>query len=190
LDWSGTNYAGDGAIYCSADAGVTWTRTGAPSNAWSSVASSADGTKLAALTLSYWSGGAGAGEAYISTDSGATWALGGPLPAEEAWCALASSADGNNIVAVGHDLICTLRDPAPSPPPPSPPGLQIERLGTDFRLSWLVSSTSFVLQQSPHLHAPGWSDVTTPATLDFTNLHYVVTLPPSLDNRFYRLKQQ
>src|SRR5207247_763494 len=33
-------------IYTSADPGVTWTQTSAPNNYWSSVASSADGTKL------------------------------------------------------------------------------------------------------------------------------------------------
>src|SRR5213082_4248806 len=32
----------------------TWTRTSAPSNPWSSVASSADGTKLVAAGADYW----------------------------------------------------------------------------------------------------------------------------------------
>src|SRR3989442_2289024 len=42
-------------IYTSADSGMTWTQTSAPTNTtiWSSVASSADGTKLAAAGSSF-----------------------------------------------------------------------------------------------------------------------------------------
>ncbi|MCX6926911.1 MAG: hypothetical protein NT154_27445, partial [Verrucomicrobia bacterium] len=36
-------------IYRSIDAGLTWVQTGAPSNNWASVASSADGAKLVAV---------------------------------------------------------------------------------------------------------------------------------------------
>ena len=118
-----TNYAGDGAIYRSADAGSTWTRTSAPSNGWSCVASSADGNKLVALTLSGFSGGEGVGEVYVSTNSGVTWAPPGLLPAAGWWFAIASSADGSNIVVVGGSQICTLRSPAPVPP--LPPALQL-----------------------------------------------------------------
>jgi hypothetical protein len=57
-------------------------------------------------------------------------------------------------------------------------------------LSWLVPSTSFVLQQSFDLSSPNWTDTPTAPTLDFTNLHYEVTVSPSLGSRFYRLKQQ
>src|SRR5262245_55536831 len=41
-----------------------WTQTSVPSTNWSSIASSADGTRLVAV---------GSGGVYISPDSGATW---------------------------------------------------------------------------------------------------------------------
>jgi hypothetical protein len=63
-------------------------------------------------------------------------------------------------------------------------------LGDSLDISWIVPSTSFVLQQSSDLTATNWTDVPTPPALNFTNLHYEVTASPSLGNRFYRLKQQ
>jgi photosystem II stability/assembly factor-like uncharacterized protein len=68
----------------------SWTQTSAPGENWESVASSADGTKLAAVV---WSGGI-----WTSTNSGATWtqtsAPGGN------WNSIASSADGTKLAAV------------------------------------------------------------------------------------------
>jgi len=101
--WNGTNwsYMGDGAIYSSLDAGATWTRTSAPSNNWTCVASSADGTKLMALAGlqqmevdSHF----GDGLIYCSLDSGATWTR-TSAPTND-WRSVASSADGRKWVAV------------------------------------------------------------------------------------------
>ena len=86
----------DGLIYTSPDSGVTWTQTSAPSNSWSSVASSPDGTKLVAV-ISYDRSGSG-GPIYTSTDSGATWTQSSALP--HRWASVASSADGTKLVAV------------------------------------------------------------------------------------------
>src|SRR5438034_130406 len=61
--------APSGRIYTSADSGSTWTATTAPNIDWTSVASSADGTKLAALPYT----GGGASPVYASADSGANW---------------------------------------------------------------------------------------------------------------------
>src|ERR1035437_10720298 len=75
----------------------TWTQTSAPTNVWSSIACSADGTKLFAC------GGGGiflgrAGPVYISSDGGATWTpTGAP---SNYWASIASSADGTKLVAV------------------------------------------------------------------------------------------
>jgi hypothetical protein len=41
------------SIYTSSDAGVTWTVSDAPANAWEWVASSADGSRLAAVANAY-----------------------------------------------------------------------------------------------------------------------------------------
>ena len=64
-------------IYTSADLGMTWTQTSAPTNTtiWSSVASSANGTKLAAVGQSFDFNTAErtGGQIYTSADSGMTW---------------------------------------------------------------------------------------------------------------------
>lgn len=82
------NYIG-APIYTSTNWGVTWTQTSAPSNFWSAVASSADGTKLAA---------AASGDGiYTSVNSGTTWTETAAPTGN--WSALASSADGVKLVA-------------------------------------------------------------------------------------------
>jgi hypothetical protein len=71
-------------------AGATWTaQAGAGSRGWQSIASSADGTKLAALV--------NAGKVYTSTDSGVTWT---ERNANQNWSQIVSSADGVNLAAV------------------------------------------------------------------------------------------
>jgi hypothetical protein len=56
------------------------------------------------------------------------------------------------------------------------------------RLSWLVPSSRFVLQQSPDLDPTSWLDVPDVKVLDCTILHYRVTLTPSSNPSYYRLK--
>jgi hypothetical protein len=68
---------------------ASWQQTGAPNESWSSVASSADGSRLVA---------AANGPIYTSTDSGATWQqTSAPFTN---WVAVASSGDGTKLVAV------------------------------------------------------------------------------------------
>ena len=45
---------GDGSIYTSTNSGATWTRTSAPTNDWTAVASSADGTRLVGRRGTAW----------------------------------------------------------------------------------------------------------------------------------------
>src|SRR5271170_4579508 len=82
--WSGLNSA----------LAQTWTQTSAPTNLWTCVASSADGSKLAA--------GEGNnnfyGLIYVSTNSGLTW-IQTSAPSNY-WTSIASSADGNTLYAV------------------------------------------------------------------------------------------
>src|SRR5689334_20812333 len=68
----------------------TWTQTSAPSQDWRGIASSADGSKLAATV---WSG-----LIYISTNSGATWEP-SSAPSQQ-WAGVASSANGNQLIAL------------------------------------------------------------------------------------------
>jgi hypothetical protein len=79
-----------GCIYTSADSGATWTQRQCGQQ-WTGLASSSDGTKLAACG---WNGGV-----YTSTDSGATWTLRTNATYSTG---IASSADGTKLVVVGN----------------------------------------------------------------------------------------
>jgi hypothetical protein len=70
-----------------------WELTGAASNHWQSIASSADGTQLVA--------GCSDGSIYISTNSGTTWIQNTNAP-DELWSSIASSADGTKLVAAAY----------------------------------------------------------------------------------------
>ena len=78
-----------GLVWTSADAGATWTMRTAPGDApWSSIASSADGTKLAAVGVgtSIWTSG----------DSGVTWVA---RDSVRSWDSVTMSADGSRVAA-------------------------------------------------------------------------------------------
>jgi photosystem II stability/assembly factor-like uncharacterized protein len=75
-----------------------WTPTSAPSNYWTGIRSSADGTKLAAC-FGYAGGGV-----YISMNTGSSWTKVSPPYVPNPWqygagmACIASSADGNTLV--------------------------------------------------------------------------------------------
>jgi hypothetical protein len=70
-------------------AGVTWTARES-SRSWYAIASSADGTKLAAVVYG--------GQIYTSTDSGVTWTA--QASGSRTWTSIASSEDGTKLAAV------------------------------------------------------------------------------------------
>jgi hypothetical protein len=88
-----------GGIYTSTNSGMTWSETLAPSNTWSCVASSADGTILAAAILG---SSLPRVPVYVSTNSGATWAP-TACPPNMQCTAIASSADGRELIVGGFD---------------------------------------------------------------------------------------
>jgi len=88
--------ADDDYIYTSSDGGATWVaQTNSGQRHWSSITSSADGTKLAATTWNWDSSGS---YLYTSVDSGLTWteqsAAGG-----RHWQSIISSPDGTKLAA-------------------------------------------------------------------------------------------
>jgi photosystem II stability/assembly factor-like uncharacterized protein len=96
------------AFWCGANSAFaqTWTQTGASTNfIWTAVASSADGTKLAAAASA---GGIGI---WVSTNSGATWTKTSASTNND-WSWVASSADGTKLVAMDgyYGVICTSAD--------------------------------------------------------------------------------
>ena len=73
----------------------SWALAGAAGLNWNSIASSADGNRLAAVAAAVTSGSGGI---FISTDSGATW-TGSNGDSSSPWRSIASSADGTRLVA-------------------------------------------------------------------------------------------
>ena len=154
-------------IFSSTDSGTTWTQANAP-NGSCFMASSADGTKLIAA---YNNGGV-----YTSTNSGCTW-ISNNAPITS-WTSVASSADGNKMVAVGGDLIYSTQiTPAPT--------LNITPTNGNLMLSWIIPSTNFVLLQSCDLQS--WTAMTNQPVLNLTNLQNQVVLSSPNSNCFYRL---
>jgi hypothetical protein len=97
--WSNDNttFLGGSSIYRSLDSGATWAQTSAPSDVWSSIATSADGTKLAAVASADAAGSNGLGPIYVSADSGTTWTR--TSAPSYAWSTVAISANGTKLVA-------------------------------------------------------------------------------------------
>jgi hypothetical protein len=164
-------------IYISTNSGTTWTQTSAPSNYWTSVASSADGSKLMAAAGFYTP----TGPILTSTNFGVTWTTNN-VPFQN-WAAVTMSADGNKLVGATGDypsgpIYTSYSAPAPQ--------LNITPSSSNLALSWTVPSTNFVMQQSSDLFV--WKDLTNTPVLNLTNLQNEVVLPSPGGNAFYRLK--
>lgn len=79
-----------GSVYTSSNFGATWETNNLPGLSWTCVASSADGSRLAAAAVF--------GGIYVSTNYGSGWT---PTQAPTSnWWAVASSADGTKLAAV------------------------------------------------------------------------------------------
>jgi hypothetical protein len=84
-----------GAIYTSADGGTTWTeQLGAPSIEWRGITMSPNGQLLTAVAIG--------GRIYTSDDFGVTWTASPGDPTDRDWYRVASSDDGQTIVAAEH----------------------------------------------------------------------------------------
>ena len=160
-----------GHIYSSTDSGVTWVWSYGPVDQLGPIVSSADGTKLIVISSR--------SEAlYTSVDSGVTWVQASTPPYVN-WNCIASSADGNELIAGGNGGIYISKST-------TPPALNIAA-SNKLTLSWLMPSANFVLQQNSDLITANWTDVTNTPILNLTNLQNQVFLPMSVSNDFYRL---
>jgi len=161
-------------IYTTTNSGDSWTLTCAPSNNWNSVAMSSDGNKIVAVA-----GSSGLPSLiYTSTNFGVNWTAAN-VPSTN-WISVASSVDGNQLVAAVRGGGIWISQTTPSPQ------LNLTPTNNSFKLSWLIPSTNFVMQQSSDLAS--WSDVTNAPVLNLTNLQNEVILPPTNSSSFYRLK--
>ena len=169
-----------GSLAVSHDWGANWiTNSTMPAQTWPGtprVASSVDGSLLAALP----SGTTFDIEAMLSTNAGLTWSN-----SQVGLCvytnagSIASSADGGKLaMAMGQCGIFTFAThPAPV--------LTIASSADNIVLSWIVPSQNFVLQKSSDLST--WSTVGVTPVLNYTNLHYEVTVSRTSGQSFYRL---
>jgi photosystem II stability/assembly factor-like uncharacterized protein len=174
-----------GNIYTSTDFGVHWTRQfNSPNLLWWSCASSADGTRLAAV--SGFAGGSGM--IYTSSDGGSTW-ISNSVPVQQ-WNKVISSADGKTLFATvnGNDPVVAggiwALQAAPSP------ALNLSAGNGNVNLAWTVPSANFVLQQSPDLGGSSWTTLTNWPVLNPNNLQEQVTLTPANSSGFFRLTTQ
>jgi len=160
-----------GAIFLSTNAGSAWRASGAPGLDWAGVASSADGTRLVAISQGR--------PIYRSTDSGATWQA-MPSPATN-WQAIASSADGSKLAAVtwGGGIYTWQTTPTPL--------LRINASGQNLVLSWTVPSMEFVVQENDGLNPAKWKNVEATRALNCANLQYETIIPAPTTYRAYRL---
>jgi hypothetical protein len=116
-----------------------------------------------------------------------TWAE----PPYQPWRAVVVSSDGSDIVALGLGTIYRLGAPAPaSLLPPPPPRILVGPSANGLKISWLVPSTKFFLQQTSDLSTANWTTVPVAPVLNSTNLHYEVAVSSAPVSRFYRLKSQ
>ncbi len=100
-DYQVQQWVSHGGIYASTDSGANWRLTSAPGDAWTAVASSADGSRLFAVSEYGTDGPDVGGSIYFSMDAGATWTRGrAPTNSSTSWTSIASSADGLRLVAV------------------------------------------------------------------------------------------
>jgi hypothetical protein len=106
----------------------TWSQSDSPSDVWSSIASSADGTKFVAATLSY---------VYTSTNSGVSWNKVN-TPRSYLWKSVASSADGSKLVVAGNSA-----------------GGSPILISTNSGASWVTSSVPFTSWTSVASSADG-----------------------------------
>ncbi len=165
-------------IYLSTNSGSAWF----PISAFAArrIASSAEGRILVAVAFVAYTLTC---PIYVSTNYGATWTTNLPL-STNLWTSVASSADGNKLVAIvnGGGIWVSQTTPAPS--------LNIKAANGVMALSWVVPSANLALHESSSLTVSNWTEVTNPPTLNLSTLQYEVALSLSNGARFYRLQSK
>jgi hypothetical protein len=167
---------GWGGIYTSTNSGATWTQTGAPSEEWFSIASSSDGTKLAAISAVYLSG-----SIYTSTNSGLTWTQ-TSAPSVN-WQSIASSSDGTKLVAVVSGGGIYTGNPSPS--------LTLQFLSGYPLLSlYGTLGDTYTVQYTTNLAAPNWTPMLIVPNLSISPFQMIDPAGVGQPMRFYRAMQQ
>ena len=200
-------------LYISTNAGSTWLSNSTPGSLGESIASSADGNKLALMADRLGIS--------ISTNMGSSWTTTTNTPLAPPQGPVAVSADGSKLIAsVFTNLLVSLDSGMTWTGANTPdgsnkvkfvavsadgnefivavdgggiwkfqttpsPSINLALINGNLMLSWRVPSTNFILQQSFDLS--NWANVTNAPILDPSDLENEVILPVS-GNGFYRLK--
>jgi len=125
------------------------------------------------------------GPIYTSTNSGVDW-ISNSAPITS-WSAVATSADGNKMIAVADNNSQMGIYTAQTAPTPY---LEITPMDDNLVFSWVVPSTNLVLQQNSDLSTTDWVTLTNAPTLNLTNLQDQVTLSPTNSSGYFRLVSQ
>jgi hypothetical protein len=116
-------------------------------------------------------------EIWISTNSGANWTSNSIAGT---WNGVALSADSGKLFAANTSpgaIWTSQTTPMPQ-----------LNITPDFKISWLMPSTNFVLQQSSDLS--NWIDVTDAPALNLCMLQDEIVLSPTNNSGFYRLESR
>jgi len=213
---AGTEYY----LYVSVDSGSTWQQVNEDYpmfhfEDWDGLASSADGTKLAAAATFSDSGPGGI---FTSTDSGATWAF-TSAPSDN-WDSIASSADGTKLLAGSDHGLYTSSDSGNTWQPVTGisgfewegvassadgnelaaaansgniytwqlPVINLALSASNLAISWTTNQTGLALQTTTNLAAPNW--ITATNAVISTNGQYQILISPTTGNQFFRLGAQ
>jgi hypothetical protein len=186
------SYGTRGLVYWSTNGGTNWSVQNSFLSLWDSVAVSADGKTLAAVSQftdfdvtpdSFF-----LGMLVMSTDGGTTWTL-GPVP-NQSWNGLCASSDGSTLLAMplpaNYPTLNIVAVPpyrvSFTPSPASAPSLGISTAGAAAYVTWPYPYPGYVLQRNSNLSGSNWIAVTnTPAIVS-----QVITTPTNANN-FYRL---
>ncbi len=168
---------GGSSIFLSTNSGSIWFSNNVGGD-FVAIALSADGTKMIAASAV-----GNIGKICTSADTGANW-VSNSVPNTNAWRSVASSADGNKLVAVAGNGGIWISQTTPTP------RLNLATSAGNLAFSWTVPSTNFGLQQKSDLTAADWVTVTDPPALNLTNLQDEVVLSPTNSSGFFRLISQ
>jgi hypothetical protein len=147
-----------GPIFYSENTGASWNKISQPGNYEFTLATSPKGSVMIAA-LSFTN----LSVANIADEE----------VSKKNWYAEVSAADGSKLVLTGG-------------PSQSTPLLEVTQAGGNMFVSWSSSFTGFMLQENSDLTATNWANVTN--TVNLIDSQFVVTLPITDNNYFFRLK--
>jgi hypothetical protein len=170
----GWNFSPATGLYVTSNDGASWTQLGLPDRTVRSLAVSADGQKLAISTA----------KIFTSSNGGTDWITNSVPNASAGWL-VASSADGGNLAAANLNSRSMYFSGTFQPPV-----IRLDYGSGVSKLSWVVPSMNFVLEQTGDFDPAIWSPITTLPYLNLSNLHHEITLPATGGNRFFRLRAE